>query len=150
MMFMFGHGLPDKLCGTSVSAFVPVDFTNDLIFCGSCMSASPVHADRVNLEEHATTKRFGSLAVEKGAVMVLGHMGLCGGSPEVYPMAEHVLEGLPVGEAYQRVMNALIGSRPLPGYYDQPTSRQNTPNDRANLLLLILWADPALVAITAN
>jgi hypothetical protein len=150
VLFMFGHGLPDKLCGTNVSAFAPVDFTNDLVFCGSCMSASPVHADRVNLEEHTATKRFGSLAVENGAVMVLGHMGLCGGFPELYPMAEHVLEGLSVGEAYQRVMNALIGNRPLPGYYVQPGSRQTTSNDAANTLLLILWADPALVPIASN
>src|SRR5690606_6849708 len=35
VLFMFGHGLPDKLCGTKVSAFAPVDFTNDLVFCGS-------------------------------------------------------------------------------------------------------------------
>ena len=110
----------------------------------------PVHADRVNLEEHTSTKRFGSLAVENGAVMVLGHMGLCGGFPELYPMAEHVLDGLSVGEAYQRVMNALIGNRPLPGYYLKPASRQNNSNDAANTLLLILWADPALVPIASN
>lgn len=52
--------------------------------------------------------------------------------------------------AYQRVMNALIGNRPLPSYYDQRTSNQNSPNDAANLLLLTLWADPALVPITLN
>src|SRR2546425_646305 len=98
VLFMFGHGLPDRLCGTKVSAFAPLDFSNELVFCGSCMSASPTHADRVNLENQAATKRFGSQAVENGAVMVLGHMGLCGGFPEVYPMAEHVFEGLPVGE----------------------------------------------------
>ena len=65
-------------------------------------------------------------------------------------MAEHVLDGLSVGEAYQRVMNALIGNRPLPGYYLQPASRQNNPNDAANTLLLILWADPALAPIASN
>lgn len=150
ILFMFGHGLPDRLCGTEVSAFAQVDFSNELVFCGSCMSASPVQADRVDLENHVTTKRFGSLAVENGAVMVLAHMGLCGGFPEVYPMAEHVLEGLPVGEAYQRVMNALIGNRRLPDYYSEPASRQNNPNDPANHLLLILWADPALVALGSN
>src|SRR5690606_35046179 len=128
-----------------VSAFAPVDFTNDLVFCGSCMSASPMQADRVDMKAHMTTKRFGSLAVENGAVMVLGHMGLCGGFPEVYPMAEHVLDGLSVGEAYQRVMNAFIGNRALPRYYTQPVSRQNNPNDAVNALLLMLWADPPLV-----
>ncbi len=149
VLFMFGHGLPDKLCGTKVSAFAPVDFTNDLVFCGSCMSASPAHADRADLEAHAATKRFSSLAVGNGAVMVLGHMGLCGGFPEVYPVAEHVLAGLPVGEAYQRVMNALIGNRPLPAYYAQSVSQPNS-NDAANILLLILWADPALVPIASR
>lgn len=150
MLFMFGHGLPDQLCGAKVSAFAPLDFSNELVFCGSCMSASPAHADRVDLEKHAGTKRFGSLAMENGAVMVLGHMGLCGGFPEVYPMAEHVLHGLSVGEAYQRVMNALIGNRPAPDYYTPSPSAQNNPNDPANSLLLILWADPALVPIALN
>ena len=58
-------------------------------------------------------------------------------------------------------MNALIGNRPLPAYYD--TGAQTKPSDvseddstaveaaiqkdPANNLLLILWADPALTAI---
>lgn len=150
VLFMFGHGTPGRLCGTKVSAFAPLDFSNELVFCGSCMSASPIHADRVNLENQVATKRFGSQAVENGAVMVLGHMGLCNGFPEVYPMAEHVFEGLPVGEAYQRVMNALIGNKAITDYYAQPAPRQNNPNDPANSLLLILWADPALVPVRMN
>jgi hypothetical protein len=147
VLFMFGHGMPERLCGTRVSAFAPLDFSNELVFCGSCMSASPAHADRVNLEDQAATRRFGTQAVDNGAVMVLGHMGLCGGFPEVYPMAEHVFSGLSVGEAYQRVMNGLIGNKPLPDYYAPPAARQNNPNDPANHLLLMLWADPALVPI---
>ena len=150
VLFMFGHGMPDRLCGTKVTAFAPLDFSNELVFCGSCMSASPAHADRVNLENQAATKRFGSQAMENGAVMVLGHMGLCNGFPEIYPMAEHVFEGLSVGEAYQRVINALIGSNAIPDYYAQPASRQNNPNDPANRLLLILWGDPALVPIKSK
>jgi hypothetical protein len=147
VLLMFGHGLPDRLCGAKVSAFAPLSFSNELVFCGSCMSASPAHADRVNLENQSATKRFGTLAMENGAVMVLGHMGLCGGFPEVYPMAEHVFAGLSVGEAYQRVMNGLIGNQPIPDYYSQPAPGQADPNDPANRLLLILWADPALVPI---
>ena len=114
------------------------------------MSASPVHADRVDLTEHTATKRFGTLAMENGAVMVLGHMGLCGGFPELYPMAEHVLDGLLVGEAFQRVMNALMENRPMPPYYATPAARQNNTSDPANSLLLILWADPALVPIASK
>jgi hypothetical protein len=147
VLFMFGHGVPDRLCGMKVSAFGPLSFANELVFCGSCMSASPPHADRVNLENQATTRRFGTLAMDNGAVMVLGHMGLCGGFPEVYPMAEQVFAGLSVGEAYQRVMNGLIGGKPLPDYYGPPAPGPGNPSDRANTLLFILWADPALTPI---
>lgn len=144
VLFMFGHGLPDHLCGVKVSAFAPVDFSDELVFCGSCMSASPTRADRADLAKHATEKRFGMQAIENGAVMFLGHMGLCGGFPEVYPMAEHVIAGMSVGEAYQRVMNALTGNGALPDYYPSPAPRQANQRDPANTLLLILWADPAL------
>jgi len=147
VLFMFGHGVPDRVCGTRVSAFAPLNFSNELVFCGSCMSESPLHADRVNLEKQSATKRFGTVAMDNGAVMVLGHMGLCGGFPEVYPMAEHVFEGLSVGEAYQRVMNALIGGRPVPDYYPPPVPGPPNSADPANNLLLMLWADPALVPI---
>jgi hypothetical protein len=147
VLFMFGHGMPDRLCGTKVSAFAPLSFLNELVFCGSCMSASPSHADRADLERQASIKRFGTQAIENGAVMVLGHMGMCGGFPEVFPVAEHTFEGLSVGEAYQRVMNALMGSAPLPDYYSSPPSKEIERRDAANNLLLILWADPALVPI---
>jgi hypothetical protein len=161
LFFLFGHGVPDRVCGTKVTAFGAVNFSNALVFCGSCMSASPGHDDRLKKENQPDTQRFASMAMDHGAVAVLAHMGLNEGFPEIFPVAEHTLAGLSLGEAYQRTMNALIGNRPLPAYYD--TSAQAKPSDAseddsaivesaiqkdpANNLLLILWADPALVPI---
>jgi hypothetical protein len=86
--------------------------------------------------------------VDNGAVLMLGHMGLCGGFPKVYPMAELVLDGLSSGEAYQRLMNAVIRDRPIPDYYPEPAPSRADARDPANGLLYILWGDPALVAVS--
>ncbi|MDB4458996.1 hypothetical protein N9059_00320 [bacterium] len=146
ILFMFGHGTPGRICGAEVSAYAEIDFSNELVFCGSCMSASPYNADRIDLGAKKGTKRFAFHAMDNGAVMMLGHMGLCGGFPKVYPMGEMVLDGLSTGEAYQRLMNALIGSKPIPAYYPEPAPKKAIKGV-ANGLLYILWGDPALVAI---
>ena len=101
-------------------------------------------------------KHFAYQAVDNGAVMVLGHMGLCGGFPKVYPFSENVLEGLSAGESYQRLMNALIRNKPIPDYYPEPKTQKVQKPQRgqkskrpepANNLLYILWGDPALAPI---
>lgn len=147
VLFMFGHGTADRICGAAVSAYAKVDFSNELVFCGSCMSASPYLADRLDLSVKKDSKRFAYHAMDNGAVLMLGHMGLCGGFPKVYPMSELVLEGLSTGEAYQRLMNALIGDKPIPDYYPEPAPRRAARRDPANRLLYILWGDPALTPI---
>jgi hypothetical protein len=147
LLFMFGHGTSDRIVGTQIDAFAGIDFSNELVFCGSCMSASPYQADRLNLSTKKDSKRFAFHVMDNGAVMLLAHMGLCGGFPKVYPMAEHVLEGMSAGEAYQRLMNTLIGDRPIPGYYSEPAPSKPVKRDPANGLLYILWGDPALVPI---
>lgn len=146
VLFMFGHGTTGRICGAKTSAYKAIDFTNELVFCGSCMSASPYEADRIDLNDKRQDTRFAFQAVENGAVMMLGHMGLCGGFPKVYPMSEHVLEGLSTGESYQRLMNALIGDNEIPDYYPVPAPERAVAKDAANGLLYILWGDPALVA----
>ena len=149
LLFMFGHGTAERICGTTVSAFDEVDFTDELVFCGSCMSAMPLDPDRPVPRPPGNDKRFASYAIENGAVMMLGHMGLCGGFPKVYPMSELVLQGVPVGEAYQRLMNALIAGKPIPEYYPDKNSGRTGRggSDPANSLLYVLWGDPALVPI---
>ena len=79
--------------------------------------------------------------------MILGHMGLCGGFPKVFPMSELVLDGNSIGESYQRLMNALIAGKPIPAYYPAPEKRRLNSRDSANGLLYVLWGDPALVPI---
>ena len=91
------------------------------------MSASPGQDDRLKKENQPEAQRFASMAVDRGAVAVLAHMGLNEGFPEIFPVAEHTLAGLSLGEAYQRTMNAIIGNRPLPAYYD--TGAQTKPSD---------------------
>ncbi|MGB0580015.1 MAG: hypothetical protein ACPGVU_09965 [Limisphaerales bacterium] len=146
LLFMFGHGTPERIVGTRVSAFAQIDFSNELVFCGSCYSASPYRADRHDLSDKKG-KRFAFHAMDNGAVMMLGHMGLCGGFPVVYPMAEHVLAGLSTGEAYQRIMNARIGGQPIPDYYPEPAPPKADRRSKGNGLLYVLWGDPALTPI---
>ena len=124
VLFMFGHGTPERIVGARAEAFAKIDFSDELVFCGSCMSASPYRADRIDLTAKQGHKRFAFHAIDNGAVMMLGHMGLCGGFPKVFPMAEHVLAGMSTGEAYQRLMNALIGDRQIPDYYPEPPPRK--------------------------
>jgi hypothetical protein len=144
LLFIFGHGTPGRICGAQVDAYADVDFNNEIIFCGSCMSASPLISDRADLSKNTKQVRFATVAIDNGAVMMLGHMGLCGGFPKVFPFAEKVLQGQSAGEAYQQLMNALIGDKPLPNFYSQPASRASDP---ANGLLYILLGDPALVPV---
>ena len=147
VLFMFGHGTPERIVGTQVDAFAGIDFSDELVFCGSCMSASSYFADRLNLDSKKDDKRFAFHAMDNGSVMMLGHMGLCGGFPKVYPMAEHVMDGLSSGEAYQRLMNSIIGTKAIPAYYPEPPPAKAVSPDPANGLLYILWGDPALVPI---
>lgn len=143
VLFMYGHGTTSRICGVRIEAYAEIDFSDELVFCGSCLSATPYEADRVDLEAKRDEKRFAFHAMDNGAVMLLGHMGLCGGFPKVFPMAELVLEGASTGEAYQQLLNSIIGGRAIPDYYSGPAGRR----DPANGYLYVLWGDPALVPI---
>lgn len=146
LLFMFGHGTVERICGARISAYEDINFEGELVFCGSCMSASPYQGDRVDFQGRQS-KRFAFQAIDNGAVMMLGHMGLCGGFPKVYPMSENVLDGLSTGESYQRLMNTLLRGQPLPDYYPEPAPLRPRQPDLANGLLYVLWGDPALTPI---
>ncbi len=145
MLFMFGHGVPGQICGSPVKAYADIDLSNEIIFSGSCYSAASYMMDAQKTPD--SRKRFAFQAIDRGANTVLGHMGPCGGFSYIYPVAEHVLEGLSIGEAYQRLMNAQIGGRPMPAYYsDSPPSRRAQRDPRTKLLYII-FGDPALVPV---
>lgn len=149
LLYMFGHGTVGRIVGADIDAFAEIDFANEIVFCGSCMSATPVQSDRLPpAARKPETARFAQLAVENGAVLVLGHLGLCGGFPKIYPMSELILEGKTAGEAYQRLMNGLIQGEALPNYFSPP-SGSSRPNlqGKGNNFLYILLGDPALAPI---
>ena len=143
MLFMFGHGTTSRICGIDIDVFAKTDFTDGIIFCGSCMSAAPYDADRVDLASKRNDKRFAFYAMDNGAVMMLGHMGLCGGFPKVFPMAEQVLAGTSTGEAYQQLMNSIIGDNLVFDYYEDYADSKGP----ANAYLYVLLGDPALVPV---
>ena len=143
MLFMFGHGTTNRICGIHINAFAKIDFGGGIIFCGSCMSAAPYDADRVDLTSKRDDKRFAFYAMDNGAVAMLGHMGLCGGFPKVFPMAEQVLAGTSTGEAYQQLMNSIIGDNAIPDYYRE----HDGPTGPANAYLYVLLGDPSLTPV---
>lgn len=149
LLYMFGHGTIGRIVGTETEAFGNIDFSDEVVFCGSCMSATPVHSDRLPTSaQKPDTPRFAQLALQNGAVVVLGHLGLCGGFPNIYPMSELMLEGKTAGEAYQQLMNGLIGQGSLPPYFSAPeTSGRPNLQGGANRFLYILFGDPALAPI---
>ena len=143
MLFMFGHGTTNRICGIDIDAFAKTGFDDGIIFCGSCMSAAPYDADRVDLSSMRDDKRFAFQAMDNGAVAMLGHMGLCGGFPKVFPMAEQVLAGTSTGEAYQQLMNSIIGDKAIPDYY----RGHDGPKGPANAYLYVLLGDPSLMPV---
>ena len=78
-------------------------------------------------------------AVENGAVVVYAHMAENAGFPHLFPVLEGWMDGLPVGEAYQRLVNALLD-------YERKTVADLSSQDAAKLnsLLYVIIGDPAL------
>ena len=69
-------------------------------------------------------------AVQNGAVVAFAHLRENAGFPHLYPVLEGWMNGLTVGEAYQRLLNALVAEGGI-----QPG---------ANPLLYVVIGDPAL------
>jgi hypothetical protein len=78
-------------------------------------------------------------AVENGAVVVYAHMRENAGFPHLFPVLEAWMDGLTVGEAYQRQINALIAFHGSSA--DDLISRDV---EASNGLLYVIIGDPAL------
>jgi hypothetical protein len=151
---MFGHGVPGMTCSLDVNVFHDVAMTNKVVLCGSCFSACPLKSDFPAIRQgpdgsgiQNDRERFLMRAVENGAVVVFGHMRLNSGFPHLYPVLEAWMAGLTVGEAYQRLINALIDVQDLtPGEFvlrDELSGKQSAVM-RRNPLLYVIVGDPAL------
>ncbi|HEX4150401.1 MAG TPA: hypothetical protein VHY20_15495, partial [Pirellulales bacterium] len=115
LLLMFGHGVPGMTCSLDVKLFHSVAMADKVVLCGSCFSAAPQESDFPAMRQgedgsdiRNDRERFIMRAIENGAVVAHGHMRLNGGFPEVYTVLESWMHGRTVGEAYQRLINAII------------------------------------------
>jgi hypothetical protein len=95
----------------------------------------------------ADRKRFLMEAIERGAVVTYAHMRLNAGFPHLFPVLESMLRGETVGEAYQRLIDALITwTRLTPDGLVLSKSEMDDQfaTMRRNNLLYVLVGDPAL------
>ena len=102
---------------------------------GDCFSATAKEAKPPQREGES----FAMRAVQNGAVVVYAHMAENAGFPHLFPVLENWMDGLTVGEAYQRQINALIA-------FNHPTVADLSSHDAATLnsLLYVIIGDPAL------
>ena len=143
LLLMFGHGSPGTECSLDVNAFQEVAMTNKIVMSGDCFSAAP---DEPGVSSPDGAGSFAMLAVANGATVVYAHMHENSGFPNLFPTLENWTDGLTVGEAYQRLINALIE------YYQLSPSNFISGDEgdtqafveRANNLLYAIIGDPAL------
>ena len=152
LLVLFGHGSPGTECSLRVSAFRDVPMAGKIVMSGDCYSAAPLLQARGspgNAPDSALAidpESFAMLAARNGAVVVYAHMHENQGFPFLYPVLENCLNGLTVGEAYQRLINAILALRhQVPRQLAAPDrSTPERPGDDANDLLYIIIGDPAL------
>jgi hypothetical protein len=154
LLVMYGHGVPGMTCSLDVGAFHDVKMTNKLVLCGSCFSAYPPESDFPPMAGgpdgsrfRQDAERFLMRAIENGAVVTYGHMRENAGFPHMYPVLEAWMQGLTVGEAYQRQINAILaisGLAPQQLVLREGTSANATATQRRNQLLYAIVGDPAL------
>ena len=147
LLLMFGHGSPGNACSMDVGAFNDVRMLGKVVMCGDCYSAaSPAKAGKPasgagRQAAHALPEgeNFALRAVENGAVVFYAHMVENAGFPHLFPVLECWMDGLPVGEAYQRLLNALMG-------YEHLTVADLSSRSvmKLNSLLYVIVGDPAL------
>jgi DNA-binding beta-propeller fold protein YncE len=109
-----------------VKAFRNISMAGKIVMCGDCFSAAP-------------TESFAMEAVKNGALVVYAHMRENAGFPHLFPVLEAWMEGLTVGEAYQRQINALMALRGTSS--DDLISHDVAAN---NSLLYVIIGDPTL------
>ncbi|HEX4130613.1 MAG TPA: hypothetical protein VHZ24_11250 [Pirellulales bacterium] len=158
LLLMFGHGVPGMTCSLDVNLFDDVRMHDKIVLCGSCYSATPLFSDFDKPSQgddgspiRNDRPRFAFRAIANGATVVYGHMRINGGFPEMFPVLEAWMQGLTVGEAYQRQMNALL-DWPWSFPRDRlvvPADGRRQPNalrGRSEYLYVII-GDPALVPL---
>ena len=161
LLVMFGHGSTGMSCGFSVDAFHGIDLSNKVVMAGSCWSGAPTkldfpmpRRDAAGTELKDNRERFLMRAIENGALVSFGHMRLNQGFSTLYPVLESWTEGKTVGEAYQRLMNALFRAEKKsrldeilaldPSDLQQPGENRRSPAIPGNRLLYVIIGDPAL------
>jgi hypothetical protein len=81
------------------------------------------------------------LAVDQGAVVVYAHLRENAGFPHLFPVLEGWMDGLSVGESYQRLLNALLAyNNATPAVF----GAAGRAEAEANALLYVVIGDPAL------
>ncbi len=157
VVLMFGHGVPGMTCSLDVKAFQNVTMNDNVVLCGSCFSAAPLESDFPamrrgpgGMEIRNDRERFLMRTIENGAIVAYGHMRENSGFPHLYPVLESWIEGLSVGEGYQRLLNAIIDMDGFsPGQFILTAA--DTDNRRAVMrrtgLLYVIVGDPALVPL---
>lgn len=131
LLLMFGHGGPGMVCSIDDNAFRDVLMTGKIVMSGDCFSAAPSIS--------AKTESFAMRVLENGADVVYAHMHLNEGFPHLFPVLEGWMDGLTVGEAYQRQINALLDYNDV-----SPDDLIEGSLDRTNDLLYVVIGDPAL------
>jgi hypothetical protein len=146
LLLMFGHGTRGTACSLDVSAFHDVPMTGKIVMCGDCFSAAsaqtgiwPATDGPGDKPLQQKDESFAMRAVENGAAVVYAHMRENAGFPHLFPVMEAWMEGLTVGEAYQRLINALIAFSGTSA--DDLVSRDVV---KSNTLLYVIIGDPAL------
>lgn len=144
LLLLFGHGSPDTECCLDVSAFGEVSMTGKIVMSGNCFSAAPAGAATDGPDRPAGTKAgesFAMLAVDQGAVVVYAHLRENAGFPHLFPVLEGWMDGLSVGESYQRLLNALLAyNNATPAVF----GAAGRAEAEANALLYVVIGDPAL------
>ena len=116
LLLMFGHGSLAMLAAWTLEFAGDVKMIGKVVMCGDCFSAGgsgesgkpAFGAGREATVPSPEVENFALRTVENGAVVVYAHMMENAGFPHLFPVLEGWMDGLPVGEAYQRLLNALM------------------------------------------
>ena len=152
LVVMHGHGIPGMSCSVDIDG-IPVDSSNQVVLSGSCFAAAPQKSDfpspsRVPGGYRVSSRQsFVDRYVERGATVAFGHMRLSSGFPHLFPVLEKWIEGRTVGEAYQQLINAIIGMRGFRSGDFIVRDLERARRVPQNTLLYVVLGDPAIVPI---
>jgi uncharacterized protein (TIGR03067 family) len=162
LFVLFGHGVPGMVCGVEIAGLADVDLAGKVVLSGCCFAGIGAESDLPlpargpdGSSVFADRPRFVLTAVDRGAVLAYGHMRLSNGFPSVAPLLEGLREGQSAGEAYQRLINAVLEYDEFEPVYAEPAAvadseRVKRLERRLNPFLHVLAGDPALVPFPAE